>query len=233
MTFLENKMTTLDEVRKLQAQGRSEEEIVSALQAQGIQTNEIYDALSQARIKDAVSGTAPAPATPAAPRQVTQEAPAAPAPTAPATAPAPTAPAAAPAPTEEVYPAAPETYYPEGQQYYPPQGAVSAETISEISEQLIEEKLEGIRDKIKKSIDVKTKLEAKTEHIDERLKRLESIIDKLQLSILQKVGEYVTDVSDLKKELVETQKSFKAVSKPHKAHKTNHKTKTKKKHRKR
>jgi UDP-glucose 4-epimerase len=50
------------------------------------------------------------------------------------------------------------------------------------------------------------------EYIDERLSRIEKIIDRLQLSILQRVGEYVTNVEDIKKELVETQKSFKSLS---------------------
>ena len=55
-------------------------------------------------------------------------------------------------------------------------------------------------------------MEAKLVHLDERLQRIEKIIDRLQLSIIQKVGEYMINVSDLKKELIETQKSFKTVA---------------------
>ena len=40
---------------------------------------------------------------------------------------------------------------------------------------------------------------------------MEKIIDRLQLSILQKVGDYLTNVEDIKKELAETQKSFKSM----------------------
>lgn len=88
---------------------------------------------------------------------------------------------------------------------------LSSDTISEIADQIISEKLAGIRDQLEDSIDSKTTAETKLSHLDERLQRIEKIIDRLQLSILQKVGEYATSVSDLKKEVIETQKSFKAV----------------------
>ena len=60
-------------------------------------------------------------------------------------------------------------------------------------------------------IDIKNTFETKISSIDERLKRMEKIIDRLQLSLLQKVGEYVGDVADIKKEIIETQKSFKSL----------------------
>ncbi len=87
-------------------------------------------------------------------------------------------------------------------------GSVSPDTISEISEQIIAEKMMEIRKHLTNVADFKTRLEAKTESIEERLKRIEKVIDTLQSSVLRKVGDYVTNVDDIKKELIETQKTF-------------------------
>lgn len=102
------------------------------------------------------------------------------------------------------------------QQY--PQTQYSSDTISEISEQVVTEKISKIKDQLERVIDFKTTVDAKIEFIEQRLQRIEKIIDRLQLSILQRVGEYVTNVEDMKKELIETQKSFKAMSDRHKLH---------------
>ena len=112
-------------------------------------------------------------------------------------------------PEEEYSPDAPI----EGQQmeyssYDPSIGGISSDVITEISEQVVSEKLSETRKHLEKVIDFKTAIEAKTESIEERLKRIEKIIDTLQSSILRKVGDYVTNVDDIKKELIETQKSF-------------------------
>ncbi len=85
---------------------------------------------------------------------------------------------------------------------------ISSDVITEISEQVVEEKLSETRKHLEKVIDFKTVIEAKTESLNERLKRMEKIIDTLQSSVLRKVGDYVTNVDDIKKELIETQKTF-------------------------
>ena len=75
-------MAILDEVKQMQQQGQTTDQITQALQARGISQQEISDALSQTQIQQAVDGTPPpgkeapapasaAPATPATP--VTQE----------------------------------------------------------------------------------------------------------------------------------------------------------------
>ena len=127
--------------------------------------------------------------------------------------------------SEESY--APQIVYPEQQysdqynqqysdQQYP---QYSQNTISEIAEQITTEKLSSFRTDIEKALNMKTAFESKIEFIDERLKRIEKVIDRLQLSVLQKVGDYVNNVDDIKKELVETQKSFKSLlEKKHSQH---------------
>jgi len=100
--------------------------------------------------------------------------------------------------------------YPEYQQY---QEGMSSDVITEIAEQVVGEKMAQMRESLERTLDFRTVAEAKIEGLNERLRRMEKIIDKLQLSILEKVGEYLGDAKSLKKELLETQKSFKAVSK--------------------
>ena len=96
-----------------------------------------------------------------------------------------------------------------GQQYqsYSP----STDTITEISEQVVSEKLSKLKNDIDRLLDLRSTIDTKLDFLDQRLKRLEATIDKLQLSVLQKVGEYVNNVQDLKTNLDETQKSFKSL----------------------
>lgn len=103
-------------------------------------------------------------------------------------------------------------YADDGGQYEYASPAMSADTITEISEQIVSEKMNEVRKKLENMISFKTNLEVKTESIEERLKRIEKIIDNLQSSILQKVGNFMTNTEDVKKELIETQKSFKKLS---------------------
>jgi hypothetical protein len=124
---------------------------------------------------------------------------------------------------EETQPEAPvdnQTYdysqqaYPYSDQYtqqYEYAPTLSTDTITEISEQVVSEKLSQLKDDLEKILDLKTVLDSKIDFIDQRLKRIESIIDKLQLSVLQRVGEYVENVQNLKNEIIETQKSFKSL----------------------
>lgn len=119
--------------------------------------------------------------------------------------------------SQEQYAQYPQEYQqaqapPQDYQYqdYQPTG-ISTDAISEIAEQIAEEKISPMKKSVEKLIDSKTNMEAKLSFIDERLKRIENMIDRMQLSILQKVGDYVNNVEDIKKEMIETQKSFKAM----------------------
>jgi len=104
---------------------------------------------------------------------------------------------------------------PNQQQGYPQQqySSMSSDTVSEIAEEVVAEKFFNIKKELEKVIEFRTEVQAKMEYLDERLKRIEKIIDRLQLSVLQKVGDYMTNVEDIKKELDEVQKTFKAVQK--------------------
>lgn len=95
-------------------------------------------------------------------------------------------------------------------------GGLSSDTIMEISEQIVSEKLSDVRKKLENMSSFKTELETKAEALDDRLKRIEKIIDTLQSSVLRKVGDYVTNVEDIKRELIESQKTIaKAIGHKH------------------
>lgn len=275
-------MSIADEIKQLQKEGRTEQEIMQALQSKGYTMAQISDALSQTKIKQAVSEQSPQTQTIQQAQEQQQEQPPE-RPIHPAL-PPPTPSSGseeekitssqqkpmtkemegmgpsllsserkskqepeAPKPIQAQNPQEQETQYQDDYQYpqeqyqYPqeqsqqyqdyyqyPQGqaqqyqdyyqypqysgSLSSDTISEISEQVVSEKLSMIRDRLEKIIDMKNTFETKTSMLDKRLKRIEEIIDKLQLSILQKIGEYASNIDDIKQELIETQKTFKTLA---------------------
>ena len=207
-----------EEIEEMQREGRSESEIRSALVEDGVSAQRIEEMLSEMKIKAAVNdnGSVPNQQTAPQPSHSTQE-------------------MAANQESydrgdftpsmfntqEEAQQAAYDQQYQDPNAQYAPQyqdpyqnqysSGLSSDTISEISEQVFNEKIGSLRKEVEKISDLKTTVSAKIEYLDDRLKRIEKVIDRLQLSVLQKVGEYVTNVEDLKKEVVETQKSFKAL----------------------
>lgn len=113
------------------------------------------------------------------------------------------------APGQEQYPQQQyDQNYDNYQSYDYASAGISPDVISEISEQIVSEKLMEIRKPLEKVIDFRNTIETKTEAIEERLKRIEKIIDTIQDSILRKMGDYSTNIEDIKQELIETQKSF-------------------------
>lgn len=91
-------------------------------------------------------------------------------------------------PPEDYYTQTPQAY--PSQDYYAPQGAVDTETISEIAEQVVTEKLDDFKKKTGDLVSFKTSIQDKVADIDERLKRIENSIDKLQHAVVGKIGEF-------------------------------------------
>lgn len=225
-------MGIFEDVKKMQDMGKSDQDIILLLQESGYGIKEASDAVAQARIKQAVSSQQDSPGGVVSqyanqdqemmqsivnqPQQI-------------------------PKPQQEEQPQQQEQQYQPQQQEQQMQYAnqdynqqsqqqsqqqyqqydssnSNADVITEIAEQIVSEKMSVLRKQLEIIIDLKNANEAKLISIDDRLKRLEKIIDRIQLSILQKVGEYVTNVEDIKKEMIENQKSFKTLlgSKGHK-----------------
>lgn len=116
--------------------------------------------------------------------------------------------------TQDQYP--PSAY--DTSQQYSQSSSISQDIVSEIADQIVTEKFSEIKKHLEKVIDFRTSIDSKVESIDDRLKRIEKVIDTLQSSVLRKVGDYVTNVQDLKSELIETQKTFAKLLPEHKSH---------------
>jgi len=214
-----------EEIQEMQREGRSESEIRSALIEDGVSAQRIEEMLSEMRIKAAVNdnNSVPNQQTAPQPNHSTQEMAANQesydrgdfTPSMFNTQEEAAQQQAAPQAYDQQYQDPNQQYAPQYQDPYQNQNqyqtGLSSDTISEISEQVFTEKIGSLRKEVEKISDLKTTVTAKIEYLDDRLKRIEKVIDRLQLSVLQKVGEYVTNVEDLKKEVVETQKSFKAL----------------------
>lgn len=200
-------MSLIEDIEKMRSSNLTEEDIMQSLKERGVSRQEIESALAQSQIKEAVMAQDFQEGQEYAQYQNQGE-----------MQPSMLAPPPIESSQEQYseypqYQDSQEQYQEPSQQYEQysyPQSSISADTITEISEQIIAEKLQNVRTQLEKTIDLKASFETKLSHIDERLQRIEKVIDRLQLSILQKVGDYISDVSDLKKELVETQKSFKS-----------------------
>ncbi len=203
-------MGTIDQVTQMRQKNMSDQEIISELRKQNISPREINEALNHAQIKNAVSDVqgdeAPMPQgeqqygdyDPQAQDQGGYD-------------------------QSQVYTPQPQqqAYYPQQQQqqsypdygqqqgYYPQQQmTTNTDTIVEVSEQVFDEKISGISKKVDSIDEFKVLTQARMEHLNERLKRIETIIDRLQASILEKIGSYGSNLDSIKKEMSMMQDSF-------------------------
>jgi predicted component of type VI protein secretion system len=207
-------MAILDQVIEMQRGGMSNQEILRNLQEQGVSPSEINDAINQAQIKGAfnetesVSQQMNAPSPNMAPDVNTVPAPGAspaPSPNMAQPEPAPMTPppiSTQPAPAEE-------NYYTQTPQAYDQSydtggygtGTVDPDTVTEIAQQVVEEEFKNYKKKTGDLINFKNTTEEKIDNLDERLKRIENTIDKLQQSIIQQIGEFGENTNYIRKDL--------------------------------
>ena len=224
-------MGVLDQITKMKRQGIPEDEIVNSLRDQGVSPAEINDAMKQAQIKSAISegdemGGEMQPSMMSGeevPAPIEQE-------------------EYTPQPAQtyqpNVYEAqAPQEYQQqdyqppayqsqEQPQYYaqeggyaPATGAADADTMIEIADQLFSEKVKKIQKQMDSTSETSSLLQTKVENISDRLKKIETIIDKLQIAILEKVGSYGQNLDSIKKEMSMMQYSFSKMISPKKEEK--------------
>ena len=204
-------MATLDKIMQMQQEGKTETEIMAAMQQEGASPSEISDGLNQAKIKNAVSPPEqPAPQMPApiAPEtespQPPEVYPAAPQNIQPQEMPTQEAqpqgmPPQEAQPQEDYYAPQPQAY--SDQDYYPQSGGYETDTISEIAEQVATEKLEDYKSKVGDIPSFKSEMQTRVNDMDDRLKRIEGSIDKLQQAILGKIGEFGESSAMIHKDL--------------------------------
>ena len=194
-------MGTLDQIRQMKQEGFSEQEISNSLQEQGISPNSITDAFSQARIKDVVEGENEMqendlPETPS-----------------PFSTPETYSPQEMPqtpyySPQESPYSQQETESYSPQEGYTGDQGGFGTDTIIEIAEQVFEEKIKKLSQQISNFKEFSAIAETKFSNFENRLKRIESIIENLQIKILEKIGSYGDGLESIKKEMNMMQDSF-------------------------
>ncbi|MBT4376071.1 hypothetical protein HOD29_01725 [archaeon] len=240
-------MGILENINQLKKEGISEREIITKLQNEGNSPKEIMDALSQAQIKSAVSteeiepGTDPNMTPSMMAKEPTEEAP------------TPLQEQSPPAEEQELYSPQKgensqqpiqnyytpqqreEEYYsyedaPEGveEEYYEAETTdYSPNTTIEIAEQVFAEKTKKMQKQLRDLTETKTILETKVEDLSERLKRMEKVFDKMQLTIIDKVSHYGENLNVMKKEMHMIEDSFTKLVNPlvdkYSQHKTSHK----------
>lgn len=243
-------MGLLDQVSQMKKEGLSNEEITLKLQEQGVSPRTINDVFNQDKIKNAVSAeeqetfedyTQRNPQVPALPQST----------------PAPQKTFYQPK-TQEVEQNTEESFYTpqemtspqeysqnefpqeyeqqsSQQEYYPQEGyeggyegGYTTDTIIEIAEQVFSEKIKKIERQIEQFNEFANLAQTKISNNSERVKRIETIIDKLQIAILEKIGSYGQNIEGIKKEMEMIEDSFsKIVPELHKKA-TEHKKATKK-----
>ncbi len=196
-------MGILDQITQMKKQRKPNEEIVNNLQQQGISPKEINDALSQSEIKNAVSGTENTNMQPS----IMEKAPSPQEPYAPQTQDVENQETYTPQPQQE-YVQQQGDYQPDAYEGYSPQGADNTDNIIEIAEQVYSEKIQKIQKQVESMNEFKTLAQTKIENIGDRLKKIETTIDKLQIAILEKIGSYGKDLGSIKKEMGMMQDSF-------------------------
>ncbi|MBT4376795.1 hypothetical protein HOD29_05460 [archaeon] len=108
-----------------------------------------------------------------------------------------------------------ETY--EQQEGYAPQeyyAGGGTDASIEVAEQVFSEKIKKVDKKLKDLNEFKTIYQTRIDDVVDRLKRMEKMFDKMQLVILEKVGEYGKNVSNVKKELEMIEDTFSKVVNP-------------------
>ena len=203
-------MGTLDQIRQMKQEGFSEQEISDSLQEQGISPNSITDAFSQARIKDVVEGENEMQENDFTPGEI----PLGPETPSPFSTPETYAPQEMPqdqyySPQESPYlqPQETESYSPQ-EGYTGDQGGFGTDTIIEIAEQVFEEKIKKLSQQISNFREFSAISETKFSNFENRLKKIESIIENLQIKILEKIGSYGQGLESIKKEMTMMQDSF-------------------------
>jgi hypothetical protein len=226
-------MGILDQITQMKSQGLTDQDVIHQLQQQGIPPKDIQDAMSEAQIKNAVIGApiddmqqsimdqVPSPEEEQQevfeeqyqPQQQTQS-------------------------PEKYYQQPQETYYPQPQENYPPQENYQQQeyyppetqgeyypqesysqgsdtnTLIEISEQVFSEKIKKLQKVIDSLTEFKTLTDTKLKSMEERLKRIETTIDQLQMSILDKIGSYGDNLNSIRKEMSMMQDSFGKIVNP-------------------
>ena len=212
---------------ELSQSGRSDSEVSSEMKEMGFSAREINEAINEANIKKSItekpiSGTSemsemepsimeksseeemevPVPSAQTAYKKVKQE-------------------KTEQAPygyQQEAAPYSPQQYQQvQEPQYYseqPQQQNVDIELVEEISEEIVNEKFTELNAKIGDIPAFKQSVEKRIDDVEDRLKRIEANLDKIQIALLGKIREYGDNVKTLSSEIQTVENSFSKIIDP-------------------
>jgi len=211
-------MALLERISTMKQQGLSEPQIINNLQQEGISYSQINEALSQSKIKSAIAGNASEDETlqqsvmadatgaqqtvgtpesmsqPGYDQQYQQQ-------------------AYPQQYTQEQYAAAyPQQGYEQQGTYY--QQAIDLETIRDISRQETDDAVKKIKEQLNSLEKMKIEMKFEMQDIENRLLRVESVINELQSAVIRKMGEYGSAISNISQEIRATQNSFSKILNP-------------------
>lgn len=102
--------------------------------------------------------------------------------------------------------------YQEYQEYEPQESSI--ETINEIAEQIVDEKISKLKKQITSFTKFKEDLAGEVLKLSERISKIENTLNELQIAIIRKIGDYGEDIKNIAKEMHSTQDSFSKVLNP-------------------
>jgi hypothetical protein len=204
-------MALVNQVQDMKSQGMNEENIIKKLRDAGYSPLEISRTLEQSKIKDAVSQLGSDLSEQSGEGNMTSE-------MRPSVMEAPGQQEQQPQNYEQYAPEPqqeqqPQYYYPQEQQYQQYQ-STNTENLTEVTEQIVEEKIDEMRKKILEVNSFKIISERRMKDLDDRLKKIELFIQELEIKILGKVGDYGESLNDIKQEMTMMQDSFSKVINP-------------------
>ena len=194
-------MGVLDQVVQLKNQGADDDQIAQMLTGQGIPPKQIYDAINQSKIKNAINKYMEEGMQPSITEQGV-------------------------VPIQQLEQNYSQNYnqqeYDQGQnqgyapQYqemspqegYDPNSGGDSNLMIELAEQVFSEKIKKIQKQMDELNELKTLMQVKVDNLDQSVKRIENVLDKLQISILDKVGSYGQNLESIKKEMNMMQETF-------------------------
>jgi len=91
---------------------------------------------------------------------------------------------------------------------YTPSTGIDTNSVFEIAEQVFIDKSKDMKSKLENINEFKTLIQAKVENMELRLEKIEKTIDKLQISILDKIGTYTGSIDSIKDEMSMMQESL-------------------------
>jgi len=205
-------MALVNQIQQMKSQGMGETDIIKKLQDSGYSPLEINQAIEQSKIRSAISQLGSELPEQSSEGNMTSE----------------MQPSVMESPEQQEMsiqqPTQYEQYAPQQQQqYYYPQEqgqqyqqyqSTATENVAEITEQIIEEKIDEMRKKILEITSFRILTDRRIKNLDERLKAIESFIRELEIKILGKIGTYSESLQDIQKEMTMMQDSFGKVINP-------------------